>query len=220
MKEAINRLVKKSEFLSWIKYKVFCHKWKKINRHNFTIPINCFNRKKVHIGKGTYGKLDVRHFGLDEESLYIGNYCSIGPECTFLLGGEHRYDSLSTYPFRMKYIDGKNESISKGPIVVEDDVWIGFGTTVMSGVKIGKGAVIAAGSVVVKDIPPYAIAAGVPAKVIKYRFDEKVIEKIKEINMVLLDEQVIRDNIEIFEKEVNETNVDDICKRLNNKDGQ
>lgn len=214
MKDRLNRFVKKSQFLSWIKYKLFCWKWKRMNTSNFTVPVNCFNKNKVHVGKGTYGGLDVRHFGADNEELHIGNYCSIGPECVFLLGGEHRYDVVSTYPFRMKYVDKKNESISKGAIIIEDDVWIGFRATLMSGIRVGKGAIIAAGSVVVKDVPEYSIVAGVPAKVIKYRFSDTIIDKIKDIRLDLLDEKMVKNKIKILEMKINEENVDDICMML------
>lgn len=84
------------------------------------------------------------------------------------MSGEHNYSCFSTYPFHRYVIDGSFESISKGPIILEDDVWIGENCIILSGVKIGQGAVIAAGAIVTNDIPPYAIAGGVPAKVIKY----------------------------------------------------
>ena len=214
MKDKINFFIKKSSILSWIKYKIFCIRWKKRNKHNFTTPRNCFNLNKVCVGKGTYGSLDVRHFGAVDEKITIGSYCSIGPECVFLLGGEHLYDRISTYPFRMKYIDGKNESISKGEIKVDDDVWIGFGCTIMSGVHIGQGAVVAAGALVTKDIPPYAIVAGVPAKILKYRFEMDVIEQLKNLDYNKLDPREIEEKIELLEKQINSTNVNDIITQL------
>lgn len=72
----------------------------------------------------------------------------------------------------------KHEATSKGDIVVKDDVWIGYGSIILSGVHIGQGAVIAAGSVVSHDVPPYAIVGGVPARLIKYRFSEEMTKKL------------------------------------------
>ena len=80
----------------------------------------------------------------------------------------HTLNNISTYPFKTALLNYKNEeAISKGNIIIDDDVWIGFGATIMSGVHIGQGAVIAAGSVVTKDVPPVAVAAGNPVRFIK-----------------------------------------------------
>ena len=214
MKDKINELVKKSSILSWLKYRVFRIRWRKRNRDNFTMPQNCFNINRVHVGQGTYGNLDVRHFGSPSESLTIGSYCSIGPQCVFLLGGEHPYDRISTYPFRMKYVDRQNESVSKGEVIIDNDVWIGFGCIIMSGVHIGQGAVVAAGSIVTKDVPPYAIVAGIPAKVIKYRFEEDVIAKLQNIDYSKLNKEDIKERIEILEKQVNCNNVSELITKL------
>lgn len=199
IREKLNRAAKKSALLSYMKLTWFRKKWRSQNGHNLTTAKNCFNARYVTVGNGTYGELDVRHFGNPEERLQIGNYCSIAPECIFLTGGEHRYNGLSTYPFRVKLGLGENESITRGPIVVEDDVWIGFRATVMSGVRIGKGAVVAAGAVVTKDVPPYAIVGGVPAKVIKYRFSDDVIEKLQAVDFSALTAEQAAQKIECFD---------------------
>jgi serine acetyltransferase len=89
---------------------------------------------------------------------------------------------------------GMGHPSCKGDITIENDVWIGAKATVMSGIKIGNGAVVAAGSVVTKDVPPYAIVAGNPAKIVKYRFDESQIEKLLQISWWNWDEGKIRDN--------------------------
>ena len=88
------------------------------------------------------------------------------------------------------------EAISKGDIIVDDDVWIGYGATILSGVHIGQGAVIAAGAVVTKDVPPYAIVGGVPAKVIKYRFSPEIIQQLMKLDYSKLTEDMIRERID------------------------
>lgn len=199
VKGSLHALIKRSAVLSYIKRLWFRRKWRKQNRHNLTTAKNCFNARWVTVGNGTYGELDVRHFGNPDERVVIGNYCSIGPDCVFMTGGEHRYDGVSTYPFRVKLGLCDNESITRGPIVLEDDVWLGFRCTVMSGVTIGRGAVVAAGAVVTKDVPPYAIVGGVPAKVIKYRFPETVIAEVNKMNFGALSAQQAADRIDAFD---------------------
>lgn len=171
-------------------------KWRKINRHNFTeAGDRAFDFKRVKIGKGTYGIINLYQFSNESMgNLTIGNFCSIAPDVSFLIDGEHAYNTLSTYPFAQRYLN-KNEGFqSKGNIIVDDDVWIGYRTTILSGVHIGQGAVIAAGSVVVKDVPPYAIVGGVPAKVIKYRAGKEVIEQLLRVDYSRLDEEFVRNN--------------------------
>ena len=103
IKNRINSIIKKSIVLSRIKLSVFQRRWKKHNCHNYTTAGRVFDISKVSVGKATYGQLDVRHFGNPEEKLIIGNYCSIGPECVFLLGGEHDSRNVSTYPYKVYY---------------------------------------------------------------------------------------------------------------------
>ena len=128
----------------------------------------------------------------------IGHYCSIAPNVVFLLNSEHHTDYVSTYPFKVKRLKFSFESFSKGDIIVGDDVWIGFGSIILSGVRIGRGAVIAAGSVVTKDVPNYSIVAGNPAKVIKYRFDEKTMELMDKIDFSLFNDDFIKTHIELL----------------------
>jgi acetyltransferase-like isoleucine patch superfamily enzyme len=213
----IHRTVKKSAFLSRLKLAWFRRKWRKQNKHNFTTAKNCFNARCVTVGRGTYGELDVRHFGNPAEKVVIGNYCSIGPECVFMTGGEHRYDGLSTYPFRTKLGLCENESITRGPVVLEDDVWLGLRVTVMSGVTIGRGAVVAAGAVVTKDVPPYAIVGGVPAKIIKYRFPQEVIDKASKVDFAALDAERAISQIDTFDLALTAENADDIVNRFPQK---
>jgi len=214
LKSKLQAIVKKSALLSHWKLLRFRKKWRKQNSHNFTTAKNAFNRRVVTVGNGTYGELDIRHFGNPDEKVVIGNYCSIGPDCVFMTGGEHRYDGLSTYPFRVKLGLCNNESITRGPIVLEDDVWLGLGVTVMSGVTIGRGAVVAAGALVTKDVPPYAIVGGVPAKVIKYRFPPEVIAEVEKMNFGVLSAQKATEQIDAFDVALTPENAAEIVKKF------
>lgn len=215
MKSWINNVVKKSAILSHLKLIFFRRKWRKKNQHNFTNAKVSFDSKKVEVGKGTYGDLDVRHFGNSTEKLIIGNYCSIAPETIFVLGGEHKYTTISTYPFGTMYGLKQNESSVKGPIILEDDVWIGFRSTIMSGVTLGKGCIVAAGAVVTKDVPPYAIVGGCPAKVIKYRFSEEMINKMDKLKYDNISIDVLKSNYEKLSRDVNESNIDLLIDTIN-----
>jgi acetyltransferase-like isoleucine patch superfamily enzyme len=189
-------------------------KWIRSNKENETIPVVRFNPETVKVGKGSYGELNVVSFG-DKTKLTIGNYVSISEDVTFLLDVEHYTDRLSTYPFRVKILhECQFEAFSKGDIIVDDDVWIGYGATIMSGVHIGKGAVIASGAVVVKDVPPYAIVGGVPAKVIKYRFPDDVKEKVERLDFNKLTSEKIAKHIEELYQTVDSENVDELINRL------
>lgn len=107
----------------------------------------------------------------------IGNYCTIGNN-VFIGQGEHDYKQIS---LRGLFYDYDNyKELTKKECSIGHDVWIGVSSIVLRGVKVGNGAVIGANSVVTKDIPDFAIAVGSPAKVIKYRFNHRVIEKINE----------------------------------------
>ena len=118
------------------------------------------------------------------DSLYIGKFCSIASGVQFIMGSaNHRISSISTYPFNVfggAWAENTPPHLSqlpfKGDTVIGNDVWIGRDSAIMPGVKIGDGAIIAAYSVVVKDIEPYTVAGGNPARPIKKRFDEELIE--------------------------------------------
>lgn len=161
--------------------------WRINNRDNFTTVGNAgFPLKKVQAGTGSYGTLNVISFRANEEGLSIGRFCSIADNVTFLLGGEHELTSISTYPYRAMY-DSTPCALSKGGISLCDDVWIGYGSIILSGVRVGQGAVVAAGSVVTNDIPPYAVYGGVPARLIKWRFTKELRHLAEEIDYSKLD---------------------------------
>ena len=159
------------------------------------------------------------HSGNGNEKLIIGNFCSIAPEVVFLLASEHCYKNISTFPFKVKFLGHENEAGSKGSIIVSDDVWIGYGAVILSGVKIGQGAVIAAGSIVTKDVPPYAIVAGNPAKILKYRFDENVIKKLLDFDFSTLSKEQIQKFSSLIYSEITSENVDEIINSFINNSG-
>lgn len=179
-------------------------RWRKNNKHNFTNIITTNAAKYIKIGKYTYGNLNV-HISSKNNYLYIGNYCSIANDVIFILSSDHPYKNISTYPFKALILRNGIDGISKGDIFVDDDVWIGYGTTIMSGVHIGQGAVVAAGAVVTKDVPPYAIVGGVPAKVIKYRFEPEMIEELVKIDYSKLTKEDIEKHIDDLYKELKDS---------------
>ena len=135
--------------------------------------------------------------------LVIGNYCSIGDDVIIDLDSEHYIENVSTFPFHAKYLhDDYNESRNKGDLIIDDDVWIGARAILLAGVHIGQGAVVAAGAVVSKDVPPYAIVGGVPAKVIKYRFAPEIIDEFLKIDYSRLEEKDIKEHIDELYSEI------------------
>jgi acetyltransferase-like isoleucine patch superfamily enzyme len=139
----------------------------------------------VDVGDGTYG---INHLTIhswnSNTRLKIGKYCSIADSVHIFLGSNHNIGAVSTYPFgTSNELLGPREGHPKsnGDINIGNDVWIGSHVSIMSGITIGDGAVIAAFSHVVKDIQPYEIVGGNPARHIRMRFDPETIEKLIQI---------------------------------------
>jgi chloramphenicol O-acetyltransferase type B len=136
-----------------------------------------------------------------EDKLIIGRFCSIGTGAVFVMSGNqgHRFDWASTFPFHGFPEDNWGETqdgyISKGNTVIGNDVWIGAEAMVMPGVHIGDGAVIGARAVVTKDVEPYAMVAGNPAKVIRKRFSDEDIASLLRIQWWNWPEEKIRQHI-------------------------
>lgn len=157
--------------------------------------------KNTKIGDHTYGIPRIINAG-EEGSLNIGKFCSISNDVTFILNSEHNTNWVSTYPFpvfRFWHAFGiKGHPKSKGGIIVGNDVWIGFGSTILDGVTIGDGAVIGACSVVTMDVPPYAIVGGSPAKIIRMRFKEKTIANLLRIGWWNWPKEKIESNLKLI----------------------
>jgi len=162
-------------------------------------------KSPITVGRYTYGfkNIVIRQWN-EGAALKIGAFCSLATNINIFLGGNHRTDWITTFPFGHIYKDelGGEDIIghptTKGDVIIGNDVWIGSGVTIMSGLKIGDGAVISANACVTKDVLPYHIVGGNPAKLIKQRFDDEIIdllltlkwwefsvENIKSINKIL-----------------------------------
>lgn len=143
------------------------------------------------------------HYPVNDDKLIIGKFCSIACGVKFLFtSGNHQLKSLSTYSFPIFFeewgLDAKNICNAwenKGDTIIGNDVWIGYEAVIMSGVKIGDGAIIGTRAVVTKDVPPYTIVGGVPAKPIRKRFDDTTIESLETLRWWDWDEEKIRCNI-------------------------
>jgi acetyltransferase-like isoleucine patch superfamily enzyme len=151
----------------------------------------------MNFGKYTYG-IPTIHFSDSGSNLIVGNFCQIAANVHIYLGGNHRTDFVTTYPFGHIYeniFDNFNNKgqhpATKGDVIIGNDVWIAANVTIMSGITIGDGAVIANNSHVIKDVEPYSIVGGNPAKFIKYRFSKEQIDKLLKIKWWNWDDEKI-----------------------------
>jgi len=164
--------------------------------HRLRSGRNPNNETRIHLARGverhgfsigaySYGRPKVR-FPESGQSLTIGRFCSIADKVEILLGGGHRLDWVSTYPFaamRGLWPDVEAPAdyhASRGGVTIGSDVWLGSGCLILSGVTIGHGAVVAARAVVSRDVPPYAVVAGNPARVVRHRFDPETVAALLE----------------------------------------
>ena len=159
--------------------------------------------EQFSIGEFTYGSPDVRNYD-GKTKLTIGKYCSFAAQVAILMGGEHRMDMVTTYPFpeiaehwpETGAISGMTGS--KGDIIIGNDVWVGYGAIILSGVTIGDGAAIGAGAVVTRDVEPYAIMGGNPAKIIRMRFDRLTVTRLLKLAWWDWPEEKVRKNIQLI----------------------
>lgn len=181
------------------------------HHHKLCFLKNLIDSTNIEIGDYTYydDLEDVNnfmnnvkyHFEFTGDKLIIGKFCMIASGVSFIMNGaNHLTDAVSTYPFAIfgngweKAMEGKEYPV-KGDTVIGNDVWIGHNATIMAGVKIGNGAIIATNSTVIKDVEPYSIVGGNPAKEIKKRFSDEEIEKLQKLEWWNWDKEKITRNL-------------------------
>lgn len=175
-----------------------------------------FDAEEVSIGHRTYDNGALIWRWSSKETVQIGKFCSIAFGVQFLCGaGHHDVTAVTTYPLykhlfadeerveingelKLRKIWDEKLAFSNGPIVIGNDVWIQQNAIILSGVKIGSGAVVLAGSIVTKDVEPYVVVGGVPAKTIKRRFDEVTSRKLLEIGWWDWTDSLIKERISDF----------------------
>lgn len=155
---------------------------------------------KFSIGKNCYGTPIIKN-QLAESRLEIGSYCSIAKNVQIYLGGQHRTDWITTYPFPAFFAEAqhiKQYEVTRGDVIIGSDVWLCENCRILSGISIGHGAVIANGAIVTKDVAPYEVVGGNPAKHIRWRFDEDTRKALLEIAWWNWAEEDILDAVNIL----------------------
>lgn len=202
-----------------IKYKAHRNKF---TTYNYDIPFELI----TNVGKGALINKDV---SFESKDVTIGDYTyingghiyrsKIGRFCSIGYGvsigpGEHYIERISTFPILSRALGcgDSGEFLTKGLTVIGNDVWIGNNAVILQGIKIGDGAVVAAGAVVTKNVPPYSIVGGIPAKVIRYRFDDQMIEKLLKLKWWNNDIKWCEERINFFHKD--DFNIEDLDKLL------
>lgn len=187
--------------------------WLRRNRHNETWAVNSFDITHVKVGRNSYGPLSVVD-GDGPARLTVGSFCSIADRVTFVLNGDHHIDRFTTLPVRAFVLGLHQPALSKGDIVLEDDVWIGHGATILSGVRIGAGSVVAAGAVVSRNVPPNVIVGGVPARVLRPRFETRIAARVQDLRRMVLNESFVRDHLDFFERPLSEQLLDNMAESV------
>jgi acetyltransferase-like isoleucine patch superfamily enzyme len=165
--------------------------------------LGVFGMDNALIGKWTYvdGQRARIYLFSKDDKVEIGKFCSIADGVKILSGGEHGHLlRVANYPMRAYFLNIRPypDALNNGPVIIGNDVWIGSHAIVLSGINIGDGAVVGAGAVVSKDIPPYGIAVGNPARIVKYRFSEDIIQKLLAIKWWDWEDEKIASSIDDF----------------------
>lgn len=159
------------------------------------------------------------HYNLPQKThVLIGNYCQIAHDTVIEIGQNHIFSGVSPYPFDQvleeENIFAHRAPVNKQQLVIGHDVWIGSGVRIIKAVKIGNGAIVGSGSVVTKDVPPYAIVGGNPAKIIRYRFAPEIIEALDKIKWCYWPLETVKANRQYME------NVEEFIARFVDKSGE
>lgn len=157
------------------------------------------HRGNLEVGAHTYGLPEV-FVSHPEDRVVLGRYCSIAPGVVFIPGGLHPLGRVSSFPFMRRWnLEELDSAVGRrGPIIIGADVWLCTGSTIMSGVNVGVGAVVASRAVVTSDVPPYAIVGGVPARAMGARFEPETVERLLRTRWWEWPEQEIYDVIELM----------------------
>jgi len=151
--------------------------------------------RPIRVGKWTYGAETIKILQWNPSAkISIGAFCSISTDVTALLGCNHDSSLVSTYPFppdKFGYAKQNPHNLSKGGIVIGNDVWIGKGVTLLDGSKIEDGVIVGANSLVTRNLPPFTICGGNPARVIRKRFDDEIEKIICHVTWWDLDDDAI-----------------------------
>lgn len=175
--------------------------WSLANKHNFTeLDATVKPSASIVVGKHSYGTIKTLSFENPDEKLIIGDFVSIASDVLFIMGGNHQIDSFTSYPLNTQFLGKFSESdaSTKGPIIIEDEVWIGANVIILSGVTVGRGAIIAAGSVVTKDVSPFTLVGGNPAKLIRNRYNEDIAQIRSAMSLTDFTHEHIEANIGLF----------------------
>ncbi len=172
-------------------------------QHDLAVLRRLQKQGRVTIGRGSYGVPNIFTHMLDTTGLRVGNYCSIAG--SYILGGGHPADRVTTYPLRVLLeMEGAGQDGFPRKVadtVIGSDCYVGWGCMLLTSVNIGDGAIVGSGSLVTKDVPPYAIVGGNPARIIRYRYNEEQIAALLEIKWWDWPEEEIRAAVDLLSGE-------------------
>ena len=196
----------RSQTLQWLLRRVPDEPWLFQRVHYWSLEgkfLDQVKDQRVTVGRHTYGvRGEGVRLALATDRMVVGNFCSIALGVNFIFG-EHPLQSVSTFPLRTLLLGGGNvDAFSKGQITIGSDVWLGANAMILTGVEIGHGAVVAAGAIVTRNVPPYAVVGGAPARIIKMRFRPDQIERLLSIAWWNWPDDKVVANLDLFYADV------------------